>query len=288
MLGEQPAQFTRLQDSRKLLAGGSPVQFYIADNTAGLIEGRPGPDHRVAMHMSAPVRTTCNRSGRMERRVQMTGEIDVLAAGDHGIWIDDGPVRMLSMVVEAAYLNQVAEQSGARALLPSGPMRDPQLEEIGWALAAELESGCASGQVYSDGLALALCARLVTRFGRYRSVDQGPALTARRLRLVKEFIEANLDQPLSLAAIAGSVGSSPSHFKVLFRRAVGMPLHQYVIIRRVERARELLQSSQMPIAEVALEVGFAHQSHLARWTRRLLGVSPKELADIAGRARRAA
>ena len=67
-----------------------------------------------------------------------------------------------------------------------------------------------------------------------------------------------------------------------------MPLHQYVIIRRVERARELLQSSQMPIAEVALEVGFAHQSHLARWTRRLLGVSPKELADIAGRARRAA
>ena len=70
---------------------------------------------------------------------------------------------------------------------------------------------------------------------------------------------------------------SPSRLKALFRQAMGASVYQYVIARRVERARQLLQEGESSPSNVAFSVGFANQSHLARWTRRLLGATPLEL-----------
>jgi AraC family transcriptional regulator len=55
---------------------------------------------------------------------------------------------------------------------------------------------------------------------------------------------------------------------------MGVPLHQYVIQRRVDRARILLSESELAISQVALQTGFAHQSHLARHMKRMLGYTP--------------
>ena len=294
-VGEAAAQFTTLLKSVRKPGVDTPLDLAFAASTAGVIEAKPSSRHSLALHVGAPVRTTCDRLGRMEPRVQEEGEIDIRPAGETGLWIDEAPALTFFMRLSPEHLDQVAEESGGRTGLPSGPIRDPGLEQVAWALKSELETGEASGRIYMDGLTLALCARLTARFGSPAApvlapvlARMGPALSARRLRLVKDYIEANLDQGLSLACVAGTAGSSPSHFKVLFRRATGVPLHQYVIGRRVERARELLKTTDLPITEVALEVGFAHQSHLARWTRRLLGASPTELAgrDGAVRARR--
>ena len=283
-MGEAAAEFTTLLRSAPR-PGAAPLDLAFSASTAGVIEARPSSRHSLALHVGAPVRTTCDRLGRMEPRVQVEGEIDIRPAGETGLWIDEFPALTFFMRLSPDHLNRVAEETGGRAGLPSGPIRDPGLEQIAWALKSELETGEASGRIYMDGLTLALCARLMARFAAPAapvSARTGPALSARRLRQTKDYIEANLDQALSLASIAETAGSSPSHFKVLFRRATGIPLHQYVIRRRVERARELLQSTELPITEVALEVGFAHQSHLARWTRRLLGASPSELAGRDG------
>jgi len=73
------------------------------------------------------------------------------------------------------------------------------------------------------------------------------------------------------------VGLSVSHFKVLFREAVGLSPHQYLIRRRVERAKNLLGEGKLSICQIATESGFAHQSHLARHMHRVLGVAPKAL-----------
>jgi len=72
-------------------------------------------------------------------------------------------------------------------------------------------------------------------------------------------------------------GVSPSHFKTLFKRSVGMPVHQYVIRTRVDYATELLQRGEGPLADIALQAGFANQSHLARCMRRIAGVTPGQL-----------
>jgi AraC family transcriptional regulator len=64
---------------------------------------------------------------------------------------------------------------------------------------------------------------------------------------------------------------------VLFKRSVGVPIHEYVIQRRVERARVLLVQSELPASQVALEAGFAHQSHMARSMRKQLGYTPSSV-----------
>jgi AraC family transcriptional regulator len=118
-------------------------------------------------------------------------------------------------------------------------------------------------------------------FDTGRSHQPVGRMAPRKLKDVLSYIEDHLHTDLSLQEVAGVAGLSVSHFKAMFREAVGMPTHQYVIRRRVEHAAELLRHSDLPISQVALESGFAHQSHLAIHTRRILGRSPRQVRHAA-------
>ena len=91
---------------------------------------------------------------------------------------------------------------------------------------------------------------------------------------VLEFIEEHLADNLSLEMIASVAGFSPFHFARRFRAATGLSPHQYIIGRRVERARLLLLATNLTLAAIALEVGFASGSHLALHFKRVVGESP--------------
>jgi AraC family transcriptional regulator len=104
-------------------------------------------------------------------------------------------------------------------------------------------------------------------------------MPGRKLKSVLSYIEDNLGRDLGLSEIADTVGLSVSHFKVLFRKSLGIPPHQYLIRRRVERAAMQLRRGDMPIGQIAIENGFCHQSHLALHTRRVLGLTPLQLRN---------
>ena len=144
-----------------------------------------------------------------------------------------------------------------------------------------MEDESPSGRIYVDALGLALAAHLVSRYALppAPASEQPPAqkLSARQARLVRDYVEAHLDQDLSMADLARVSGVGVSHFRALFGRSFGQPPHRYVIERRLARARVLIEADAAPLAEVALMAGFSHQSHLARWMRRLEGVTPGEL-----------
>ena len=72
---------------------------------------------------------------------------------------------------------------------------------------------------------------------------------------------------------------SPYHFLRLFKESMGLTPYRYVIERRVERARELLRRSSLPISEVALSCGFTDQSHLSWHFKRLVGLTPKAFRE---------
>src|SRR5690606_23922914 len=95
---------------------------------------------------------------------------------------------------------------------------------------------------------------------------------------VIDYIEANLGQRVTLASAASVAGLGVSHFKLLFKRTMGVPLHKYVVEKRVTRAVELIKESTMPMSEIAVAAGFAHQSHMAKSIREWLGVTPSMLA----------
>lgn len=136
-----------------------------------------------------------------------------------------------------------------------------------------------SGRLYLDGIGLAVASRLVTRHSSMENVLEVPngVLSGHRLKQLLAFIEDQLAEDLSLDQVASVAGLSPSYTRTLFRRATGVPLHQFIIQRRVELGRSLLLHSSLSIAEIAQTAGFAHQSHMARHMRRILGVTPRDL-----------
>jgi len=99
-------------------------------------------------------------------------------------------------------------------------------------------------------------------------------LPPRTLVRLKEHIDANLDSSLPMTELAQLAGLSISHFARCFRKSMGMPPHTYVKQRRVARAREMLSATNLPVAEIALVLGFSDQSHFTRRFREIIGVPP--------------
>src|SRR5262249_33711722 len=88
-------------------------------------------------------------------------------------------------------------------------------------------------------------------------------------------IEEHLDARPSLEQMAAAAHLSVYHFARQFKAATGLPPHQYVILRRVERARQLLQGgTDLSLAEVAAHAGFCDQSQFSHHFKRLVGVTP--------------
>jgi AraC family transcriptional regulator len=99
-------------------------------------------------------------------------------------------------------------------------------------------------------------------------------LSRREIRRLVDYIEAHLDGELSLEALSAEAKLSPLYLARIFKAALGQSPHQYVLSRRIERAKALLRDTDSPIVDVALAAGFSSQSHLSNWFRRAVGVSP--------------
>lgn len=154
---------------------------------------------------------------------------------------------------------------------------DPLLSQVALGLKREAEAGCPGGRCYGETLANAVAVHLVSHFASraVKARDTSRGLARYQLGRAIEFIHAHMSDDISLVALAGAAGLSPYHFARLFKRSTGFSPHQYLLRCRVERARGLLIRSKASIADVALEVGFCDQSHLAAHFKRVYGVSPK-------------
>jgi AraC family transcriptional regulator len=89
-----------------------------------------------------------------------------------------------------------------------------------------------------------------------------------------EFIDAHLGERLTLVKIADEAKLSSYHFAHVFKRLLGIAPHQYVVHRRLERAKEFLLWTDLPIVEIAAKLGFASQSHFSEAFHRETGVTP--------------
>ena len=236
--------------------------------------------HVLCLHLGAPVPVSY-RAGKAERQgVRLHGQFCVVPGGSSTRWTLSRPATSLLLRLAPAHLRATADDMGLGArtfdLAPAIHVRDPQIERIGWMMQAEDHAAHPGGRLFADSLASALAVRLVA-LQSPSTPAPARALPAWRLRHVIDYVDAHLDQDLTLAELAAVAGFSPSHFKALFRQATGTPVHRFVLERRVERARLRLLEGRHSITEIALDCGFAHPSHMARWMRRLLGLSPSQI-----------
>ena len=162
-------------------------------------------------------------------------------------------------------------------IVPRFAILDPLLEQLAITITTALRDGTVEDGLYVDTLAHMIAVHLARRHSSRSREVQGPAARAvsgSKMRRLIEFVEENLDRDLSLEAMAQEVGISPLYLPRAFKAAIGQSPHQYVLARRIERARELLRDTDLPIVDVALSSGFSSQSHLSNWFVRIVGVSP--------------
>lgn len=94
------------------------------------------------------------------------------------------------------------------------------------------------------------------------------------------YIEDNLGEPLTLSRIADHVNFSKNYFSQLFKQSMGENLVDYIARIRINRAKELLLSSDYKVYEIAAEVGFESQHYFNRLFKTLVGVTPTEYRNI--------
>jgi AraC-like DNA-binding protein len=150
------------------------------------------------------------------------------------------------------------------------PEAGPVVERLFDGMGADLAMGSPAGPLVGDCLITALCATLFA--SPRRAARTGAFHPAARQRVL-ERIERDLEKPLTLADLADEAGLGARQFCRAFRATTGTSPYQYVLGRRVERARCLIATGR-PLAEVALLCGFADQSQFTRVFTRHVGLSP--------------
>ncbi len=234
--------------------------------------------HNVSMQIGRPVLVTSRCNGQTLRRLQVPGDVKIVPPRVSRVWETESSTIKLTMYLSSVLMLSAADAMGVDPdhidIPPQLHVRDPRIEHIGWAVKAELESSEPLGRLYGESLGLALAAHLLRAYVPARTPPTNVRLGRRRLQRVVDYIQDHLSQDLSLSDLAKLLDMSPSHFKVIFKQSMGLPVHQYVIRSRVEYATDLIARGKLPLSDVALQAGFANQSHMARSMKRLTGVTP--------------
>jgi AraC family transcriptional regulator len=248
-------------------------------NTPGPILLPPIAEHRLVLHASPATLTYCRESGKPFLR--HWGDIDLVPSGEAGGFDAESSYESLEIRFTRDSLERVAVEigrGGSEARLQVRHMlRNDRILYLVQALEEDRKADSPSGPLYAESVGVALAIQLLgmteERFAR------SGRLSDRQLRMLFEYVDAHLDQPLTVSILSRETGASSSHLRAWFKTATGMTIHRYVVRKRVERARLLLSQGRLSTSEVALAAGFSHQSHLARWMRREYGYTP-------GRARK--
>jgi AraC family transcriptional regulator len=216
----------------------------------------------------------------------LPGMMNVTEPGAPAKGVFRGPYDALHLSVPNDIVAECAADGQSRDL-STIPTRftteaDPVAQRLGCALLTAAELGTGFGTLYADAIGLAIVARLMAAAagtGTSRRLRLAP-LPAWRLKRAIEYIEVNLAGPVTLAELAASVGVSRMHFAAQFKAATGVPPHEYLLRRRIERAQELLTRSREPLADVAVQVGFSSQSHFTTVFKRFAGQPPRAWRNL--------
>src|SRR5262245_9908004 len=238
--------------------------------------------HRLFLFACPPEALDLRYEGVKRNVPPPAGSISLMPAGSPARVRSSGCKDELHIFLEPGLVGRVAAEAfgldPARLAVPPLDGLDlPQLRAAMSVVDAELTAGGAGGRLAAESLANILAVHLI----RHVSAPRQPALRRdgtlprARLRAVVGYIEEHLDAGPTLEQMAAIARLSPNYFAWQFKRATGLPPHQYVIARRVERAKQFLQTGGVvSLAEVAAHAGFSDQSQFSHHFKRLIAVTP--------------
>jgi AraC family transcriptional regulator len=220
--------------------------------------------------------------GKRQTERRHLGDIAIIPAGISHRCNWNTTVQFGILAIEPILLQQVGQDWINPDRIDLTPRfmsdRDDLIQGIFSSLRSELEATGIGGNLLVDSLKTALTIHLLRNYcttsPKLSSYANG--LSTAKLRLVTDYINAHLDSDLTLTVLSAIAQISPYHFLRLFKKSLGITPHQYILQRRIDRAKELLRSSNLDMAEIALRLGFCDSSHLTRCFKRFLGKTPSQ------------
>ena len=246
---------------------------------SGSLELEESPGNVLMVNLSPVQALQQVRNGRCFVSDLLHWDMTLMPKGTRSKWSWNSTCDRLDLVVSPDALGDGHRLDTVDRFL----FRDAELGNICRKLWHEMSLRSMADRFYVETLAIEVASSLLREYSTTCTVAKRlprGGLTHRDARRVTEYVEANLERGLTLRELAGVVELSTHHFLRMFKRALGLTPYQYVLERRVERAKELLHDQSASLAEIGLSTGFCNQSHFTSAFHRLVGATPAEFQRL--------
>lgn len=257
--------------------GGIALEKYTVP--AVFISRHEHPDNFLHVVLNGTVKYEVNTRGRSLRFTSRPGTIFLLPRGtvDEVNWT--GPTQRVIVNIRTSLLTHALEKTAHQnevELTEHWDLMDRHISALLLEMMADLDDDSPTGSIYGESLANALAVYLIKRYAvrRVVPVSYKGGLPGNRLKRVLDYIDASLDEDITLAQLAAIAGMSPHYFSELFKLSTGRAPHNYVLMQRIERAKQQLLDPKRSIIDVGLDAGFQNPSHFARTFRKVEGTTP--------------
>ncbi len=268
------------------VAEWSGIRLHRARVRAGKMLEHEPQHHEINVSLAGRLVTTkFTATGRQVSHFTGANNVCVTPAGQAVSAYWKSPLDNMGILLEPEFVRETAAENnlGSRfEFVEIYKSEDPLIAPLGLALLDEAASENPMGKLYADSLIQTLTLHVLRSYSTASAMIErvNGGLSGYKLRMVKEFIDANLDSDLGLAEIAAVAGLSQFHFARAFRRSAGVTPQQYLMERRIERAKQLLAKNDLPIVEISLLTGFKNQSHFTTLFRKFTNLTPKTWRDL--------
>jgi len=239
----------------------------------------------IAVHVDKyPVQGERLLEGRVVKETYTNGKIAIYPANVIQKMNWDKEIEFVNLSLEPKLLAKCADESvdsNNIEILPQFAIEDPVIYSLGLALKKEIESDNNHSLLYAESAATMLAVHILRHYAVQKPIikDFAGGITRSQLKLVIEYIQANLHHNLSLIQLAELVQMSPNYFVRLFKQSTGVTPYQYVLNCRISKAKDLLKNQKLSLAEISQKLGFYDQSRFSNTFRNRVGITPKKYRD---------
>ena len=291
-----PEAWAKLLPRRPLLTsppggwGGLELQMY--RNGPGGVSARGSRDHVLVLNMAGRTLIDDTCEGRRQKIWSEPGSFCLEPAGKPASRSWKGSAEVVVVYLKPNLISTVAQDLDldptAVHVTPRLAVPDQLVHHFGLVLRSIAANAHPGTALMVDSVARALTVHLLRQHSNVQKMipTRQPELPARRLTTVIDYMRAHFNQPVTVSELAEQCGLSSTHFTRAFREAVGKPPHAYLIDIRLDKARDLLEHTRLPITEIALSCGFEQSQYFATVFRQRIGFTPSSWrTQVAGTLR---